>query len=88
MHLFLVVLAKFPTVTLMEPAFHHMLIQEPVIEDERVWQLDWPSLLHADRSFQTAETQREEGNEQSLSAIKAGSPSLSIPCTKECLFRV
>lgn len=34
---FLVILAKFPIVTLMEPAFHHMLILEPVIEDERVW---------------------------------------------------
>lgn len=31
-----------------------------------MWQLDWASLLHPYPSFQTAETQREEGKEQRL----------------------
>ena len=43
---FLVIPAQFPIVTLTEPSLHHMLIQERVIEDKRVWQFDWPDSLH------------------------------------------
>lgn len=81
---FLVIPAKYLVVTLTGPAFRHMLIREPDIEDKRVWQFDWPGLLHPPSRLQGLRVKIRKSRAES--GVKVASPALSITCTKECLF--